>query len=288
LLYLEGSFPELLLMGGKTPANQYLNDVWRSRDFGQSWTRVLARAPWRPRTYFATCHNGSAYVLLGGATCAWRAYDSGLVNDVWISMDSGESWTQLPITLPSHFAFSPLCAFVTPTKLIVHGGCAMADLTCANAYCEYSNTMMEVDLETGQVNLIQDAPSANRRAYLSIDSNGSRFIAAGGKIPAPPPNTYVDSAYCYTSSNRGQTWTAMDIGWPTGAYVRGLMWNNVPLVYGDAGLFLRLSNQSTGWLRVPVVGEPEDNPPWHALWALNNVLVRVVESTIQYLVLTCT
>ena len=78
----------IVLMGGNDGTMDYSNDVWRSTDYGATWTRMTASAGWGRRSYqtSAVMPDGSIVLMGGGG--------SGL-NDVWQSKDSGATWTQV-------------------------------------------------------------------------------------------------------------------------------------------------------------------------------------------------
>lgn len=57
-------------------------DVWCSED-GKTWDRVLAHAPWAPRTHFSvTVYNDRMYIIGGSVHC-----QSNSSNEVWRSPD---------------------------------------------------------------------------------------------------------------------------------------------------------------------------------------------------------
>ena len=74
-------------LGGKSTG---LNDVWRSTDFGATWTQMTPHASWPAR--FSQCSvvaKDGSILLIGGAS------DNNEFNDVWRSNDEGATWTQI-------------------------------------------------------------------------------------------------------------------------------------------------------------------------------------------------
>ena len=113
------------LMGGRTPidpavlpvpgASVIWSDVWRSRDLGRSWQKVVetdAAGHWPARAYFQAVTKGNAMYVLGGQNfnlvpnpgCAFLPPGvpcdppvvpaSDFFNDVWRS-DNGRDWVRL-------------------------------------------------------------------------------------------------------------------------------------------------------------------------------------------------
>ena len=68
------------------------NDVWCSED-GKAWKRVLAHAPWAPRTHLSVAaFDGNLFVTDGSV-----GVQEGLSNEVWYSPD-GVNWQELEET----------------------------------------------------------------------------------------------------------------------------------------------------------------------------------------------
>lgn len=62
------------------------NDVWSTED-GKNWTRVLAHAPWRPRTHFSVATFDGKIFITDGSVGTQR----NLTNETWFSED-GIHW----------------------------------------------------------------------------------------------------------------------------------------------------------------------------------------------------
>jgi PKD repeat protein len=80
----------IVLMAG-TDGTQYFRDVWISRDRGTTWTQQTGNAPWSARTgASAVSMPDGSIVLMAGTDSA-----TGGFNDVWRSVDMGQTWTQV-------------------------------------------------------------------------------------------------------------------------------------------------------------------------------------------------
>jgi hypothetical protein len=122
---LRGTF---YLMGGRTPldpmvapapfASKIWGDVWKSRDRGRTWRRVLETddsSHWPARAYFEAVKKGRYMYIIGGQNfnvipnpkCTFApqpcelpdVVDSEFFNDVWKSRD-GVHWTQVTASAP--------------------------------------------------------------------------------------------------------------------------------------------------------------------------------------------
>lgn len=84
---------DILVMGGTAEDYRQLSDVWISSDGGETWTPQTAHAPWSERKWFssAALPNGDVLVM-GGLTETGSV--TNYLNDVWLSQDSGKTWTQ--------------------------------------------------------------------------------------------------------------------------------------------------------------------------------------------------
>jgi N-acetylneuraminic acid mutarotase len=80
---------KLWVIGGQEGSLR--NDVWSSPD-GETWTQVIAAAPW-------TARSGHTSVVFDNQMWVIGGFDSGYRDDVWSSID-GETWTQVTAAAP--------------------------------------------------------------------------------------------------------------------------------------------------------------------------------------------
>ncbi|MFA5379264.1 MAG: PKD domain-containing protein, partial [Dehalococcoidia bacterium] len=108
----------IILMGGYDRTYRFMNDVWRSTDYGATWTRVNASAGWSAR-YGSTsvAMPDSSVVLMGG-------YDSGtrLMNDVWRSTDNGVTWIQVNASAGWYRRYAHSSVAMPDGSIVLTGG----------------------------------------------------------------------------------------------------------------------------------------------------------------------
>jgi PKD repeat protein len=79
----------IVIMGGWAHGSGYMNDVWRSTNFGATWTRVNNSAGWSARV------GHTSAVLPDGSILLMGGYNGNYLNDVWRSTDKGATWTEV-------------------------------------------------------------------------------------------------------------------------------------------------------------------------------------------------
>ena len=80
----------IVMIGGQTPTNTHLNDVWSSTNGGLTWGVLTANAPWSPRRdgNFAI-HNNGVMVYVGGDL---NGGSGGVFSDAYVSVNGGSTW----------------------------------------------------------------------------------------------------------------------------------------------------------------------------------------------------
>ena len=99
----------IIIIGGRVAAGNTSNDVWSSTD-GVSWIRQTAAAPFTARAgHTATTHRSSALGvdLVFVASGYSSATANSPLNDIWVSSNSGASWSLVsntPILVKRQYA----------------------------------------------------------------------------------------------------------------------------------------------------------------------------------------
>ena len=107
----------IVLMGGYGGQDTYLNDVWRSTDYGSTWTLQNNAAEWSGRGFASSvAMPDGSIVLMGGRV---RTTD---LNDVWRSTNAGKTWTLQTAHAPwsARSAFSSVA--MPDGSIVITGG----------------------------------------------------------------------------------------------------------------------------------------------------------------------
>ncbi len=237
----------ILLMGG-VDYSFLKNDIWISRNNGTDWTQVAQSGPrWSPRSRSSTIvmPDGSI-VLMGG----W-GYNRNMLNDVWRSTDSGQSWT-----LQTEHAQWPGRGFhasvVMPDgSIILMGGRSIdtqdisTDLNDVWRSTDYGITWNKLST-TG-------SRWSPRSAFPAVVMPDSSIVLMGGY----GTNNIVNND-TWRSTDSGRTWTQIQLpGWSARGFSTGnAMPNGNIVLLGGRG---SLSDTHDVW-NVSFAGSNEKNP----------------------------
>ncbi|MFA4849277.1 MAG: sialidase family protein [Methanoregula sp.] len=113
----------IVLMGGMSNANSggRLNDVWRSTDFGATWTQVNSSAGWSPRGTHSSVvipytMLDASIILMGGSDINY------FKNDVWQSTNNGATWTPVTQNAEWSIRYSPKSVVMPDGSIVLMGG----------------------------------------------------------------------------------------------------------------------------------------------------------------------
>jgi PKD repeat protein len=79
----------IVLTGGMEIGGEYLNDTWRSTDYGATWTLANGSSGWEARQSHSSVVLGNGNIALMGGTVGNAI---GAMNDTWESSDKGATW----------------------------------------------------------------------------------------------------------------------------------------------------------------------------------------------------
>lgn len=169
-----------ILTGGGGPGGAS-NDVWRSDDLGSSWREVIAVAPWLGRSAHMVSVVKQTLVLMAG-------FGAGLglhgLNDVWISENLGETWTQRTARAPwAPRAGSASVALADKDVLIFGGGVYSGGIFCQDSNDVWRSS--DLGLTWVQVTANASWPHRTWHKATVIPQAPDRIWLTGGHTWAP-------------------------------------------------------------------------------------------------------
>ena len=100
-------FADKMWVLGGYDGRDYFNDIWNSAD-GKTWNRVVANAPWSPRTSGAIVVFKNKIFMIGGGTIDGTPNPNPeSTKEIWSSVD-GLAWTKVSHDLQSRSGGSPV------------------------------------------------------------------------------------------------------------------------------------------------------------------------------------
>lgn len=169
----------IVLMGG-TDASGSKNDVWRSTDNGETWTRLIGNASWSGRNGHASVALPDGSIVLVGGQAA-----PGSKIDTWHSTDGGTTWTQLtPDTdLPARYGHT--CVALPDGGIVLMGGQSDGTRNDVWIYTGFQEHSLSVK-SLGAVGVII---TADPTAYGGTTNYTRTGIASGTQIILTAPMT---------------------------------------------------------------------------------------------------
>jgi len=205
---------DLYLMGGRTsrppsyppiPGDSDIwGDVWKSRDGGKSWEKILdtkTEGHWPARAYFEAVKKGRYMYVIGGQNfkvvpnpdcpppyvgCFAYLPNSDFFNDVWRSRD-GIQWTQLTADAGWE-GRAGLSAVVFKGAIYMMGG-SKDDDPIFGGQRKYFNDVWMSTNGRDWVQKTDNAPWAKRAGAAVVVKDGYIYLLGGeaGFFCAPPP-----------------------------------------------------------------------------------------------------
>ena len=187
-------YVSIVLMGGYH-GDDYYNDVWRSTDYGATWTEVNASAGWTGRWgHSSVAMPDGSIVLMGG-------YDGNLRNDVWRSTDSGTTWTEVNTSPGWSERYQYSSVALPDGSIVLTGGSDGGSI--------FNNTWRSTD--NGATWTLMNASSGwtGRWGHSSVAMPDDSIVLMGGYDGSNLRNDV------WRSTDSGTTWTQVNAsaGW---------------------------------------------------------------------------
>lgn len=201
---------DFYIFGGRTPVNPLIinvpgastiwGDVWKSKNYGKSWKKILEtddNTHWPARAYFQAVSKEKYMYIIGGqnfkiidnpgypfcSPCPPKISKSEFFNDVWRS-ENGVNWTNMTKDMPSKYRWSEragLSAVVFKDEIYVMGGSVNDDasITPQGPARIYYNDVWKTKNGRDWVCLTKKAPWAPRAGGIAVAKNGYIYMIGG-------------------------------------------------------------------------------------------------------------
>ena len=248
----------VIFMGGYgLSGGRYIsfNDVWRSANNGETWTRVNASAGWAAR--YSSCAvqlSDDSIVLMGGRSGQSR------LNDTWISTNFGTTWTLQNASVAWSGRYDLDCNVFSDDTIIVMGG----HLEANNVD---NDTWISNDKGITWTRQTANAPWWKRSDSSSVVPSDDSVILMGGNLfPCNGPHN-CDTTDVWRSVDKGITWQLQnDSAWPPRNSQSVLMLPNDDIILTGGSLYdgwwtlndtYRSTDYGVTWTRL-------SDPPWRS------------------------
>jgi hypothetical protein len=273
------------LMGGRTPIDPTIvpvpgasiiwADVWRSKDKGKSWTKILdsnEEGHWPARAYFQAVTKGKYMYVLGGQD--FNVFEnpdpsgpplipvSQFFNDVWRSRD-GVTWQQMTDNADWE-GRAGLSSVVFKGEIYVMGGSKNDDSAIIGPEGPqriYFNDVWKSRDGKEWKQVIKNGPWAPRAGAIAVEKNGYIYIIGGeeGFIGDPPP--YFNDVW---RSRDGKNWKLVtsNAEWSARPGHQCVVVKDMFVLFGGFGfpnpMDMWISKKGANWKLL-------ENSPWNAV-----------------------
>ncbi|MCK9593324.1 MAG: PKD domain-containing protein, partial [Methanoregula sp.] len=159
----------IVLMGGEGGDTVGINDVWRSTDYGATWTQMTANAGWSERSYHSSVVTPDGSIVLMGGIDNSGNYK----NDVWLSTDDGATWTQMTASAGWTARRCHSSVAMPDGSIVLMGGIG---IDCTNDVwrsTDYGATWTEINSNAGW---------SARGSFSSVVMPDGSIVLMGGKL----------------------------------------------------------------------------------------------------------
>ena len=216
----------ILVMGGLSNDNHYLNDVWFDDSLqGTNWNQVNSSSPWSARSDFqAVVLNSGDILLMGG-------FDgSNYKNDIWLSKNAGTNWNQITAQAPWPARDGFQTVVLNNGDILLMGG--------FDGSSHKNDIWLSKNAGTNWNQITAQAPWPARSDFqAAVWSN--YVLVIGGAINSNTNNPYPNSRSVYLSADGGTNWNLRySDGWETGGNLITGRKNFQLLVLNNGDIFL--------------------------------------------------
>jgi len=164
----------IVLMGGFTDDPFLINDVWRSMDYGATWTLVNASPGWSERRgHSSVVMPDGTIVLLGGEGSPDGG--SSLKNDTWKSIDNGATWTRMTANAEWSGRDYHSSVVMPDGSIMLMGGWSFDDLSLKN------DTWRSTDNGTTWTLVNASSGWSGRQGHSSVVMPDGSIVLIGGE-----------------------------------------------------------------------------------------------------------
>jgi PGF-pre-PGF domain-containing protein len=202
----------IVLMGGWEYDKGCMNDVWRSTDYGATWTEMTASAGWSKRQYHSSVVMAdSSIILIGGEESSGAIKD-----DLWRSTDYGATWTVVETNTGMPVGPYPSSVVMPDDSIVVMGDYRdNSDMNSVGRSTDYGATWTKIDENPGwskrygQRSVV--IPDGSIVLISGLGMNDTwRFMSAGSSAQNPShtyttPGTYPVALQAYNASGYNST-----------------------------------------------------------------------------------
>ena len=154
-----------------------VSDIYSSADNGTTWTRITPTVSYTPRSAFSygifTGLSGADIMVVAGGVST----SNSLLNDVWASQTSGNTWIRTTYTAPWAPRLGANLAFFSNGAMVIHGGSTGIPSTSSPTY--YSDAWISLDGAATWQLLMQNTGIARSLGAIVFDAQGYLYIFSG-------------------------------------------------------------------------------------------------------------
>jgi PKD repeat protein len=204
-----------LLGGEDQQTHTYQNDVWRSTDYGATWTQLNVTTPYAQPIYSSTVTR-DGYIVIFGSTGS----------DVWISSDKGYTWTEMTASASWGSRSAEAVVTLPNNHIVLMGGYKSSSYK--------RDVWRSTDNGSSWTEMTSSAGWSQRTAPTAVALPDGSIVLMGGQGTSPVYKNDV-----WRSTDEGATWTEMiaSSGW-SGTYgSKSVILPNgdIVLIYSSSG-----------------------------------------------------